>query len=161
MIAARPRVGLVGAGLLGGAAVALGQSSPPSDLVIDSPPTEWVAAHSPHGFDITRDGKVWINVAPIGRADDYAILANDLYKWRGSSNPVVWMRGYHRRNAKARHRESKLLISFNCIHDQMWVQRRLYYSADGTVMASEGPFAGDPVVPGSVGEEWRDAACIK
>ena len=113
-------------------AFGLGAQSDP-DLIVDGPPTEWLAQNAPYGWDITLDGKVWVNVNPPGARDDYSIFGNDLYKVRTSGNrhPRVWIRGYHARNPKVRYRESKLLVSIDCDRDQIWTERALTYSADG------------------------------
>lgn len=146
--------------LLAGLAVAP-WSPPPSDQMLDAPPLEWTAAHSPYGMDVTFDGKVWIDTNKTGARDDYAILANDLYKAisNRSTYPRLWIRGYHIRNRAVTYRETKQLVRIDCTADTITIERRLYYSASGELIRSEGPFASDPVVPGSVGESWRDAAC--
>lgn len=138
---------------------ALAQAEP--DLKLDAPPLDWTTDHAPYGMDVTFDGKVWINTNRTGARDDYAILANDLYKaiTGHSSNPRLWIRGYHLRNRGVTYRETKTLVSIDCMRDTIWVERKLYYKADGDLLATTGPFASEPVVPGSIGETWRKAAC--
>jgi nitrous oxidase accessory protein NosD len=130
--------------------------------VLDSPPLDWATDHAPFGMDITFDGKVWINTNKVGARDDYAILANDLYKaiTASSSYPRLWVRGYHIRNKGVSYRETKQLIWIDCKADTIRIERRLFYSSTGDVIASEGPFRAEPVVPGSMGESWRKAACV-
>ena len=132
-----------------------------TDAFLDSPPVDWVTAHAPYGMDVTLDGKVWINTNRTGAKDDYAILANDLYKavTGRSSNPRLWIRGYHFRNRAVTYRETKILVSIDCLRDTIWVERKLFYAAGGELLASTGPFGTEPIVPGSIGETWRDAAC--
>lgn len=134
---------------------------PAPEFALDAPPLDWVTDHAPYGMDVTLDGKVWINTNPTGARDDYAILANDLYKalTAQSTHPHLWIRGYHRRNQKVTYRETKTLVEIDCARDRLWIERKLYYAADGDVVASSGPFASEPVVPGSIGESWRKFAC--
>jgi hypothetical protein len=128
---------------------------------LDAPPLDWVTAHAPYGMDVTLDGKVWINTNPVGEKNDYAILANDLYKALSghSSNPRLWIRGYHLRNPGVTYRETKTLVSIDCVRDTIWIERQIYYKAGGELLASTGPFTSEPVVPGTVGETWRKFAC--
>lgn len=132
-----------------------------NDPIVDGPSDEWLKAHAPYGFDITLDGKVWVNTNTPGARDDYAILGKDLEKALSghSSNPRLWVRGYHRRNPGVTYRETKQLINVDCARDTIWIERKLYYSADGDLITSTGPFASEPIVPGSIGESWRKAAC--
>jgi hypothetical protein len=135
------------------------QSSP--EPVLDAPPLDWLTPRAPYGMDITFDGKVWVNTNRTGARDDYAILANDFYRaiTAGDNHPKVWIRGYHLRNPKAKYRETKQLVTFDCVRDTYWVERQLMYSPEGEVLATMGPFGTEPVVPGSVSEAWRDAIC--
>lgn len=134
-----------------------------TDPFADAPPVEWLQNHTPYGMDITLDGKVWINTNKTGAENDFAILANDLHRALTSESiePKVWIRGYHRRNPKVSYRETKLLVTINCRWDTLQVERRIFYSASKEAIATEGPFASDPIVPGSIGETWRKAACPK
>jgi hypothetical protein len=143
------------------AALTLAAQVAPDDLTLDAPPLDWTTDHAPYGMDVTFDGKVWINTNREGARDDYAILANDLYKalTAHSSNPRLWIRGYHLRNREVTYRETKTLVSIDCVRDTIWIERKLYYKANGDLIASTGPFASEPVVPGSIGESWRKFAC--
>ncbi|MCL6684465.1 surface-adhesin E family protein [Sphingomonas alba] len=138
-------------------------AEPPAEPLIDGPPLDWATDHAPFGMDITLDGKLWINTNKVGARDDYAILANDLYRslTNRSAFPRVWIRGYHRKNSTVTYRETKALVEIDCMADTIRVERRVYYSASGETVGSEGPFAADPIVPGSIGESWRKAACTK
>lgn len=133
----------------------------PADELLDAPPLDWVTQHAPFGMDVTLDGKVWVNTNRIGARDDYAILANDLHRalTSGTAQPRLWIRGYHLRNTKVKYRETKQLVTIDCARDTIWVERKLYYAADGELLATMGPYASEPVVPGSIGEGWRDAVC--
>jgi hypothetical protein len=135
------------------------QSAP--EPLLDAPPLDWVTARAPYGMDITLDGKIWVNTNRTGSRDDYAILANDLYKavTSGTKSPRIWIRGYHLRNAAVKYRETKQLVTINCQRDTIWIERKLFYSSDGEVLATAGPHTSEPVVPGSIGESWRDAVC--
>lgn len=127
----------------------------------DGPPADWLVGHSPYGMDLTLDGKIWINTNKTGARDDYAILGNDLHRalTNRSIYPKLWIRGYHLRNPKVSFRETKQLVQIDCQRDTIQIERRLHYSASQEVVGSDGPFAADPIVPGSVGESWRRAAC--
>lgn len=142
-------------------AAALWSAQANQEQTLDGSPVEWMAERAPFGMDITLDRKVWINTNPVGARDDYAILANDLYEavTLRSVGPRVWVRGYHIKNKRVGYRESKQLVSIDCLQDTVWVQRRILYDASGYVISSDGPFASEYVVPGSVGEVWLRAAC--
>ena len=131
------------------------------DALIDGPPAEWLKANAPFGFDVTFDGKIWVNTNEVGKPDDYAILGNDLYKVKASTSeyPRVWIRGYHARNPKVRYRESKMLVSIDCVRDTYWVQKDIRYDARGEVVENLGPFPTEPIVPSSYAESWQKAAC--
>lgn len=131
------------------------------DVYLDAPPKEWLLAHAPYGFDITPDGKTWVNIGRSGRRDDYAILSTDLYKalTQRSSQPRIWIRGYHIRNKKLKYRQSKQLVTIDCMRDTLWVQRELAYAPDGDIVWDKGPFNSESIVPGSVGERWRNMVC--
>lgn len=132
-----------------------------SEPLLDAPPLEWVMQRAPYGMDVTLDGKVWINTNRTGARDDYAILANDLYAAvkDHSMHPRLWVRGYHLKNRSVTYRETKQLVWIDCARDTIQLERKFYYSGSGELVASEGPFAADPIVPGSIGESWRKAAC--
>ena len=142
------------------AALLLVAQAPP-DMKLDAPPLDWVTDHAPYGMDVTFDGKVWINTNRIGARDDYAILANDLYRRSRAiaATRACAIRGYHLKNRDVTYRETKTLVSIDCVRDTIWIERKLYYKAGGDLLASTGPFASEPVVPGSIGESWRKAAC--
>jgi hypothetical protein len=56
-------------------------------------------------------------------------------------------------------RETKELVTIDCMRNTIWVQKVLHYSAAGDLVEELGPFGSEPVVPGSIGESWRKAAC--
>lgn len=142
-------------------ALILTAQSVSEEPVIDGPPMEWLQQNTPFGMDITLDGKVWVNTNRTGAREDYAILGNDLYRSRMALNPYprIWIRGYHLRNAKVAYRETKQLVNIDCKRDTVWVEKRLYYSAQRELLGSEGPYSAEPIVPGSIGESWKRAAC--
>jgi hypothetical protein len=142
------------------AVVALTQASV-QEPTLDGPPAGWLEEHMPYGADITLNGKVWINTNKVGARDDYAILANDLHRalTSGSVFPKLWIRGYHLRNPKVAYRESLQLVWIDCKSDKVSIEKRVYYSAAKETLGSDGPFAFEPIIPGSIGESWRRAAC--
>jgi len=123
------------------------QSTP--EPILGAPALEWVAYRATYGTDITLDGKVWVNTNRTGARDDYVILANDLYKALvvHDPQPRVWVRGYHLRNKSVSYRETKQLIWIDCKRDTIWIERKLFCSASGDLIASTGPFASEPVIP--------------
>ena len=129
--------------------------------MVDGPPTEWLAQNMPYGLDVTRDGKVWIPLAPVGKRDDYAVLGNDYYRIKQAleKRPTVWMRGYHLRNADVSYRETKMLINFDCPSRMYTILRTLRYDADGRVVESIGRSASDYIVPGTHAESWDRTIC--
>ena len=138
-------------------------AEPPAEPLLDGPPLEWATDRAPYGMDITLDGKLWINTNRTGARDDYAILANDLHKalTTGTDRRRLWVRGYHLKNPDVSYRETKQLVWIDCKRDTIWIERRLEYAASGDLIATTGPFSMEPIVPGSIGESWRKAACAQ
>lgn len=130
-----------------------------AEPTIKAPPTDWLAANTPHGFDVTLDGNVWMNVDEVGAVDDYAILATDLYGSRGGIWRKLWVRGYHARNPEVKYRESKHLIQLHCQNNTITVLRQIFYSLDGKIMWERRLQPQDYIIPGSHGEAVRDFAC--
>ena len=128
-------------------AAALWSAQANQEQTLDGSPVEWMAERAPFGMDITLDRKVWINTNPVGARDDYAILANDLYEavTLRSVGPRVWVRGYHIKNNRVGYRESKQLVSIDCLQDTVWVQRRILYDASGYVIRCLIPQCGGTV----------------
>lgn len=143
-----------------GLTVAALQAGPPP-FAADTPPLEWITNNAPFGMDITFDGKVWVNTNPVGMTNDYAVLAADLYKVKiaNSDYPEVWLRGYHAKNPKVAYRESKLLVAIDCRRDTYFLRKVVRYDSKGEVTESSGPFASEPIIPGSIAESWRAAIC--
>jgi len=128
----------------------------------DSPYLNWVASHSPNGFSLGSNGTIWINIAPEGQVDDYAIRAEDLLAAQTDKpNYVVfWVRGMHKNNRNVAYRESMTRYAVDCQRDEISVTQRQFYRADGGPMGSEGPFRSEYIVPGTYGEEYHRLMCI-
>lgn len=123
---------------------------------------DWALERGPYGVDVTPDGSVWINVAPLGTRADYAVLADDVRRQESTSPRwrSFWVRGYHRRDPSVRYRESKAQYTINCedrtISTNMWVA----YRADGSTHSTwRGPSASEPIVPGSMGVRFQRIVC--
>lgn len=131
-----------------------------ADIQLKSPPLEWVQEHSTrYGFDVTPDGNLWINVDPPRVGEDYAILANDLYKASGRWR-TVWVRGYFKHAPKVPIRESKMQISVDCEGRRLATLYRITYAPDGSVVDnSSGGVTYTPAIPGTYGEQWVDTIC--
>ncbi len=133
----------------------------------DSPWLQWVADHSPNGFDITRDGTIWINIDPVGAKDDYAVNAEDLKRAvdeRGK-HPVgwpadLWVRGYHKNNPTVSYRESKVHVHINCYSKTIRVSTAAYYDAKGTMVARMAGNGDEDIIPGTLGAEYHRIACL-
>lgn len=128
----------------------------------DSPWLDWVVANSPHGFDITHDGTIWINVSAVGRKDDYAIRAEDLQAARTERpfEPTFWVRGYHKRNPKVSYRESKARMTIHCAREEIATSTTAYYDAEGNLLWQTGPTGYSYIIPGSYGEEYHRLLCL-
>lgn len=128
------------------------------------PLADWTAAHAPYGFDITRDGSFWINIADVGRKDDYAILAEELRSQSAQKFPEFWVRGYHAKNPELPYRESKIRYRMDCERRTMTTVMEVMYDAEGNlfrewVAPSSGLFGHKPVVPGSLGARLYTFVC--
>lgn len=128
----------------------------------DSPWLDWVAAHSPHGFDVTPDGTIWINLAATGRKDDYAIRAGDLREARasGNKNPIFWVRGYHLNNPGVRYRQSKIRYNLNCANETISTSTAAYFAADDSLMWQSGYVSPGYIVPGTYAAEYYRLFCL-
>jgi len=127
----------------------------------DSPWLNWVSENSPNGFDITPDGTIWINLAKVGRTDDYAIRAEDLRDGREARNrkPSFWMRGYHKRNSKVSFRETKARLTLDCEAETLSTSTTAYYGADGTLLSRTGYTPTEYIIPGTYGAEYYRLFC--
>lgn len=136
--------------------------SAPAMAQTDSPWLNWVAANSPHGFDITPDGTIWINLSEVGKTDDYAIRAEDLRDAREARNrkPSFWVRGYHKRNTKVRYRQTKARLTLDCEHETLSTSTTAYYDADGNLLWRTGYTSPDYIIPGTYGAEYYRLFCV-
>lgn len=128
--------------------------------------TDFVASHSPNGFDVTLDGTIWINIAPVGQTEDYAVRATDLRE--ASLSPYVkkykfWIRGYFKRNPKVSYRETKSLMYIDCASETLRVDTTAYYDATGKMLWRDaaGGYAGEPIIPGTYGAHYQKLFCRK
>mgnify|MGYP003648714671 CR=1 FL=1 len=134
----------------------------PAMAQTDSPWLNWVAENSPHGFDITSDGTIWINISEIGQIDDYAIRAEDLKAARETQNrsPTFWVRGYHKRNQKAPYRESKVRFYLDCKNERLGATTSAFYDADGSLLSRSGTSSSQEIIPGTYGAEYFRLFCL-
>jgi hypothetical protein len=126
-----------------------------------NPWLDWVAANSPHGFDVTPDGTIWINLSEVGKTDDYAIRAEDLRDATEARNrkPSFWVRGYHKRNPKVRYRQTKARLTLDCEHETLETSTTAYYDADGNLLWRTGYTPTEYIIPGTYGAEYRRLFC--
>lgn len=137
-------------------------TSPSPNLTLEAW-LDWVAEHAPYGFDVTPDGTIWLNTNPVGQADDYAVRAADLYNNRAnrSSNPVFWVRGYHKNNPKVAYRQSMFRYSIDCQRETISRSTAIYYDSEGKTISQEGASGTNYIYPGSVGAEYHRLFCIE
>jgi hypothetical protein len=128
----------------------------------DSPWLNWVANNSPHGFDITPDGTIWINLSEPGKRDDYAVRAQDLQEARQSKDrmPSFWVRGYHKKNPDVRHRESKARLTLDCARETLSTSLIAYYASEGRFLYQTGYVAPSYIIPGTYGAEYYRLFCL-
>ena len=128
----------------------------------DNPFLNWVAANSPHGFDVTPDGTIWINLYDPGLKDDYAVRAQDLKMAHdvGNKTPTFWIRGYHKRNPQAVYRESKAKMRLDCQGETITTLQTSYYRADGDLVSSSGYGQASYIVPGTYAAEYQRLFCL-
>ena len=128
----------------------------------DSPDLNWVTANAPHGFDITPDGDIWINLSKVGKKDDYAVRADDLKQARETHNkfPSFWVRGYHKRNPKARYRVSKTRYTVSCFQKTISTSTIAYYDAEDNMLWREGSTFAQDIIPGTYGDEYYRLFCV-
>lgn len=140
-----------------------GATSGPALAQLDAPWLKyWLPANAPHGFDVTLDGTMWINLAEPGLEDDYAIRAEDLHKARSerSKYPTFWVRGYHKRNPKVAYRESKTRMYLDCDRQTLGTSLTAYYGPGGKFLWQTGASSSDHVIPGTYGAEYHRLFCL-
>jgi hypothetical protein len=135
--------------------------SAPAVAQVDSTLLEWVTPNAPYGFDVTYDGTVWLSVAQVGQSVDYAVRAKDLRDARkaASKRPSFWVRGYHKRNASVRYRETKARMTLDCEGETITTAQTTYYDAAGQVVGQQGYVAPSYIVPGSYGAAYLKLFC--
>lgn len=128
----------------------------------DSEYLNWVAANAPHGFDVTPDGDIWINLSKVGKRDDYAVRAEDLKQARETrdKSPSFWVRGYHKRNPKVHYRESKQKFILNCRAKTISTSTLAYYDADGNLLWRQGSMLSEDIIPGTYAAEYYRLFCV-
>lgn len=143
-------------------ALALALFSVPAVGQTDSPWLDWVAENSPHGFDITPGGDIWINMAAPGERNDYAVSADDLKAARDASSkrPEFWVRGYHKRNPDVKYRTSMSRIRLDCATEMLTVLTTVFTDANGEPAGRSGYSPAQYVVPGTYGAAYHRLFCI-
>ena len=118
--------------------------------------------NTPYGMDITPDRTAWINMAPVGRRDDYGVRASDFLK-RKLPRPTVWIRGYHLRNKDMGARVTMRRVVFDCSSETLAVEAYVAHDASGNVLEQwNNPMASfrmEPAVPNSIGAAWMAFVC--
>lgn len=122
---------------------------------------DWAVQNAPHGFDITPDGTIWINLAEVGRVDDYAVRAEDLHAARAAHAryPSFWVRGYHKLNTKVTYRESKAKFSLDCNRQTIFTTTIAYYDAEGNMLWRQGSTFSQDIIPGTYAAEYYRLFC--
>ena len=126
---------------------------------------EWVAANSPHGYDVTPDGTIWINLLKVGLRDDYAVRAGDLRAARetiaSNPRPKFWIRGYHVRNYDVNYRETKSFYQLDCVNEQVKGLFVGYYDKNGNLISQQSEQIFSPIVPGTYYSVFYRLFCTK
>lgn len=125
--------------------------------------TDWVRDNSPHGFDVTKDGTIWINLQKPGLRDDYAIRAGDLRDARqmGVLYPKFWLRGYHKKNKDVEFRESKWLYQIDCKGEKIKTILGAKYDGLGNLLSREAEDKSySVVIPGTYAAEYHRLFCL-
>jgi hypothetical protein len=124
---------------------------------------EWVSANSPHGYDVTTDGTIWINLFKPGFRDDYAVRAGDLRAARqtvaSNPKPKFWVRGYHINNKSVAYRETKVFYQIDCLNEQIIGLFAGYYDKNGNLMSQQSEQVFSPIVPGTYNAVFRQLFC--
>lgn len=125
--------------------------------------TDWVRDNSPHGFDVTKDGTIWINVLKPGLQDDYAIRAGDLRDARekGALYPKFWLRGFHIKNKNVEFRETKWLYQLDCKGEKIKTILGARYDGLGNLLSQEPEAKSfNIVIPGTYAAEYHRLFCL-
>ena len=143
------------------ASQAIGQAEPQTEEV--SKPyyfeQEWQEKNAPRGFMIAEDGKVLITIGTANTGSEYGIVLDD-YIERDSRWPKVWIYGYHQGNKSVIYRTSKQQVSIDCKFKTVQTTFWISFKADkSTLYTNNNPERPEPVVPGSLGEQWYNFAC--
>lgn len=128
---------------------------------IDGIPLDWIARLSGSlGFDVTPDGRVWLNADPHGVGSDFSISARELYNSTGPKR-TVWVRGDHSHDATVKYRKSMHRMTFDCPNDLYQTLSWTMYSANGHVVASGSPYFPpfEPIIPESQAASWQRIIC--
>jgi hypothetical protein len=134
------------------------QAAPPMEM---TPLMKWAADHSPYGFDIYLDGKIWLSAGSSATGAKYAISAEEIFN-ASSRTVTTWIRGDFSRDKTVPYRSSMEKITFFCDNKTMTHGTTVYYRADQTVLNQlSAKYSADDVVPGTVGEVWLELACQK
>lgn len=124
---------------------------------------DWVRNNSPYGFDVTKDGTIWINLYEPGLKDDYAIRAGDLRNARqtGDQYPKFWIRGYHLKNKDVEYRESKYLMQLDCKGERIRYVLGVRYDASGNLLSEDGEQTSfGVIIPGTYAAEHHRLFCL-
>jgi len=123
---------------------------------------DWVRDNSPHGFDVTPDGTIWINLYEPGEPDDVAVRAGDLRDARQKGSPFIrfWVRGFHLKNKEVAYRESKTFLQISCNEQKIRRILRVTYDASGKQFSKEEMEASASIiVPGTYAAEMHRLFC--
>ena len=124
---------------------------------------DWVRDNSPHGFDVTTDGTIWINLREPGFRDDYAVRAGDLRNAQETQNrqPKFWVRINHIKNGDVPYRETKSWHQLDCVNEQIKVMFVARFNDKGDQMSGlpEQPFG--PIVPGTYNTVFQQLFCLE
>lgn len=133
----------------------------PTAAADSSPWLDWVASHSPHGFDITPDGTIWINLGAEGAIDDFSFRAGDLQAAQilNDRRPIFWVRGNHIRNSKVNYRTSKARYQIDCDADRITTLMFITYDKDGMVLSQTESAYTNTIVPESYGAKYARLFC--
>ena len=122
---------------------------------------DWVRDNSPHGFEVTQDGTIWINLGKPGLPNDYAVRAGDLRDAREKKSlyPKFWVRGYFLKNKDVAYRETKYFYQLDC--NQQKIKRILGvgYAPSGDELWREETAPDSIIIPGTYAAEYHRLFC--
>ncbi len=124
---------------------------------------DWVRDNSPHGFEVTKDGTIWINLFEPGARDDFSVRAGDLRDAREKGSPFIrfWVRGFHLKNKDVAYRESKIFLQLSCNEQKIRSILAVTYGASGNELSREEMEASDSIiVPGTYPAEMHRLFCL-